>query len=163
MDIYPEGYKCPACNKDFNVKGDHAVGCGSGGERNHCHDYIKAYFANLATSAGLSARREPTNTISGRKRPADVFISGLPIGAVGSAYNVTVVNPLQKAYIRANCSTSDIATIKARESKNKTYLQELKDENIRFFTLAFESLGGFDRQIVGQVKAITTLLAGRHT
>ena len=59
--------------------------------------------------------------ITGKKRPANVFISGLPVGASGSAYDITVVNPL--LYIKANCTMPGISTIKARE--NKKYLQNI--------------------------------------
>ena len=95
------------------------MNCGHGGERQARHNSLKAYFSNLVASAGLSARREPLNIIDGKKQcPADVFITGIPIGATGSAYDVTVVNPLKKAFLKANCNT--------KEKKQHKYQEQLK-------------------------------------
>ena len=145
------------------MKGDHAMNCSHGGGRRARHDALKAYFSNLVTAAGLSIQTEPLALIDGKKQcPADFFITGLPIGATGSTYDVTVVNPLQKAFIKANCHIPAIVTTDAKEKKQNKYQDQLKKKGIIFFTLVFKSLGGWDPSTVGQVKAITTLMAGRH-
>ena len=75
--------------------GDHALCCGTGGERISRHN---AFF-DTAVSAGLGPSKEGRFLLPGAdRRPADILVP-LWAGGRDAAFDVTVVHPLQDATV----------------------------------------------------------------
>ena len=94
LAIYNRAGPCPACLRPSDTLGDHAMSCGTGGERISRHNHLRDALFEMAVSAGLAPTKEGRFLLPGDdRRPADVFI---PYWAGGrdAALDVTVVNPL---------------------------------------------------------------------
>ena len=59
LPVFAKAGPCPAsrCKMNCDVMGDHAIACGSDGERIARHDYIHNVLYEAAASAALSPRR----------------------------------------------------------------------------------------------------------
>ena len=92
-EVYSRAGPCPACLRPSDPRGDHAMSCGTGGERIARHNHLRDALFEMAVSAGLGPTKEGRFLLPGDDwRPADVFI---PYGAGGrdAALDMTVVNP----------------------------------------------------------------------
>ena len=77
--------------------GDHALCCGSGGERIGRHNHVRNALYEMAQEAGNSLVREGNAIIPGsQRRPADLLIPRWA-GPLDAALDVTVTHPFQDA------------------------------------------------------------------
>ena len=97
--VYELEGPCPLCLQPSDRYGDHALRCGTGGERITRHNTLRIHLYQLAASAALNPSRESRFLLPGQdRRPADVFIPSWA-GGLDAALDVTVVNPLQTALV----------------------------------------------------------------
>ena len=95
LPIFNSAGKCPACNKDSDKLGDHALVCAFGGERIARHNSLRDALHSTAAEAGLAPMKEGRALLPGTdKRPADIFIPHWA-GGLDAALDVTVTHPLQ--------------------------------------------------------------------
>ena len=93
--VYITDGECPACHQYSDKEGDHAISCGSKGERIARHNHLRDHLYHTAVCSALSPTREDRAIIPGSDaRPADVLIPNWT-GGKDTALDVTVVNPLQ--------------------------------------------------------------------
>ena len=105
MQIFPTNGQCYACPVLSDVLGDHAVSCGWGGERVFRHNQIRDCLFTACTQACLGPTREDRALIPGTdNRPADIFLPGWS-GGKDTALDITVVNPLQQAFLQQSAVT----------------------------------------------------------
>ena len=76
LDVYSKTAPCPACLRLSDTKGDHAMSCGTGGERIARHNHLRDALFEMAVSAVMAPTKEGRFLLPGDdRRPADVFIS----------------------------------------------------------------------------------------
>ena len=162
IEVYRRAGPCPACLRPSDTYGDHAMSCGTGGERIARHNHLRDALFEMAASAALAPTKEGRFLLPGDdRRPADVFI---PYWAGGrdAALDVTVVNPLQAATMAGAATTPGHALTYAYTRKMRGAEDDCRRQGIAFLPLAVESLGGWHGAAEREVKKLTAALA-RHT
>ena len=97
ISTYSTSGQCPACGRHSDKNGDHAISCGSDGERIARHNHLRDVLYQTAVSAALAPTKEDRALLPGTDaRPADVFIPHWTHGK-DTALDVTVVNHMQEA------------------------------------------------------------------
>ena len=152
----------PACLRDSDVHGDHAMCCGSGGERISRHNNLRDAFYETAVAAGLGPVREGRFLLPGTdRRPADVLLHHWA-GGKDAALDVTIVTPLQAATMPGAANTAGHALDFAYGRKINGAEEECRRQGIAFLPLVAESFGGWHSCAQREVKKLGAALA-RHT
>ena len=108
---------CPACLRFSDALGDHALCCGTGGERISRHNNLRDALFDTAVAAGLGPVKEGRFLLPGAdRRPADVLLPNWA-GGRDAALDVTVLNPLQDATVVGAAATAGHALTCAYERK----------------------------------------------
>ena len=80
--IFTTDGACPACKKDSDKFGDHALVCGSHGERIARHNQLRDAIYSVAASSNLAPRKEESDLLPlTNAKPADV-LTGLEAGTL---------------------------------------------------------------------------------
>jgi hypothetical protein len=75
MKVYTREGEIPACGYHSDRKGDHALCCGTGGERIARHNYLRDTLYHTSVSAALGPTKEERGLLLGvNKKPGDVCI-----------------------------------------------------------------------------------------
>ena len=73
--IYKYRGVCPACDRDNDVFGDHAILCGHEGDWIARHDHLRDAIHNQAAEVMLAPKKEERNLLEDTEsRPADILI-----------------------------------------------------------------------------------------
>ena len=162
MTIFLADGVCPACKLPSDAFGDHAIACGSEGERISRHNLLRDALFSAAQQAALSPVREERDLISNsQSRPGDIFLRSYHQG-MDLAIDVTVISPVQKALVAKSAEEAGYALQHACDRKNRLHFEECQKEGIHFAPLAIETFGGFNSQSILIVNKIGRQLAG-HT
>ena len=162
IPLYLLAGPCPACSRDSDHLGDHAMCCGTGGERIARHNHLRDSLHATAVSAALGPKKEERFLIPGRdRRPGDVFIPHWT-GGRDTALDVTVINPLQLATVVEAATTPGYALDLAYKRKMREVEEACRRQGIFFLPMALESLGGWHDVAVEQVRKLGGALA-QHT
>ena len=152
--IYPSAGPCPACKKDSDRYGDHAIVCGSHGERIARHNQLRDAIYSVAASSNLAPRKEENALLPGTSaRPADVLIPNWT-GGRDTALDVTVVSPLLTDRVDNSITTPGHTLVVAFNDKCRDYLQACEREGISFIPLPVETLGGWHKKAVEQFRKL---------
>ena len=93
-------------SKFSDIYGDHAISCGTEGERIARHNHLRDTLYHTCASAALAPTKEGKALLPGTNaRPADVFLPHWSSGK-DTAWDVTVVNPLQQELVEAAATTA---------------------------------------------------------
>ena len=150
---------CPACLRFSDALGDHALCCGTGGERISRHNNLRDALFDTAVAAGLGPVKEGRFLLPGAdRRPADVLLPNWA-GGRDAALDVTVVNPLQDATVVGAAATAGHALTFAYERKMTAAAEDCQQQGIAFLPLAAESLGGWHQTAEREVKKLAAALA----
>ena len=122
IPAYPSSGPCPACHNPSDRLGDHALACGTAGERIARHDHLNDALFQAAASANLAPRKEENGLMPGSiARPADVFLPNWT-GGRDTAMDVTVVSPLLSRRLAETSATPGrTLTVAFREKCRQTY------------------------------------------
>ena len=154
--------QCPACLRLSDVMGDHALCCGTGGERISRHNALRDAFFDTAMSAGLGPSKEGRFLLPGAdRRPADILVP-LWAGGRDAAFDVTVVHPLQDATVVRAATEPGHALNFAHDRKLRGAEEDCRQQGIAFLPLVAESLGGWHPCAEREVRKLGSALA-RHT
>ena len=160
--VFPTSGQCPACHLNSDKEGDHAISCGSQGERIARHNHLRDALFHTAVSAALGPTREDRALIPGSDaRPADVLIPNRT-GGRDTALDVTVVNPLQVALVNRAAVNPGHALEYAFGRKMTASSDACRRADIAFIPLAVETLGGWHGDAELQIKKLGAALA-RHS
>ena len=152
--VYPSSGPCPACQKPSDRHGDHALACGTAGERIARHNHIRAALFQVAASANLAPRKEENDLIPGTNaRPGDVYIPKWT-GGKDTALDVTVVSPLLPTRVKDSAATPGHTLSVAFSDKCRNTFQACARENIRFIPLPVETLGGWHDKAADQIRKL---------
>ena len=148
---------CPSCSAPSDSLGDHTLGCAKHGDRIARHDQLRDVLYEAASSASLAPVREERHLLPGSAaRPGDLLIRRWADGK-DAAIDVTVTGPLA----RTNVAEAGSALNKAFNRKVQGTAQACQDQGLAFLPVAMETLGGFHKVAMEQVKRIGAALA-RH-
>ena len=162
LPVFDRAGPCPACLRPSDVKGDHAMCCGSGGERISRHNALRDAFFDTAASAGLAPVKEGRFLLPGDdRRPADVLLPHW-VGGRDAALDVTVVHPLQDATMPNAATTPGFALTFAHDRKIRGAEEDCRRQGIAFIPMVAESFGGWHSAAEQEVRKLGTALA-RHT
>ena len=150
--LYPSAGPCPACKKDSDRYGVHAIVCGSHGERIARHNQV-------AASANLAPRKEENALLPGTSaRPADVLIPNWT-GGRDTALDVTVVSPLLTDRVDPSIASPGNTLEAAFNDKCRDYLQACEREGLSFIPPPVETLGSWHKKAVEQLRKLARALA----
>ena len=94
LPVFDQCGPCPACLQESDVLGDHALCCGSGGERISRHNALRDAIFETAVAAGLGPVKEGRFLLPGNdRRPADVLVTNWT-GGKYAAMNVKFTTPI---------------------------------------------------------------------
>ena len=162
LPVYDQAGPCPVCHLPSDTLADHALVCGSGGERILRHNLARDALCDTAVAAGLSPIKEGRNLLPGTgRKPADIF---LPCWSGGrdAALDVTVTHPLQAATRAGAAATPGHAMNVSYGRKMAGAWDRCRAANIAFIPIVAESLGGWHPVAVDQIKKLARCLA-MHT
>ena len=152
--IFPSNGPCPACKKESDKYGDHAIVCGSHGERIARHNQLRDAIYQVAASSNLAIRKEENALLPGTSaRPADVFIPSWT-GGRDTALDVTVVSPLLADRLDNSITTPGHTLVVAFNDKCRDYLEACEREGMAFIPLPVETLGGWHKKAVEQLRKL---------
>ena len=155
-------WRGPACLRPSDIYGDHALCCGTGGERISRHNALRDAFYDTAVSAGLGPTREGRFLLPGAdRRPADVMVPNW-VGGRDAALDVTVVHPFQGATLARAATEPGHALNFAYDRKLRGTWEDCERQGIAFLPIVAESMGGWHATAEKEVKKMGSALA-RHT
>ena len=159
LPVFDREGPCPACLRHSDILGDHALCCGTGGERISRHNNLRDAFFDTAAQAGLAPVKEGRFLLPGAdRRPADVLLHNW-VGGLDAAMDVTVVNPLQAATVAGAATTGGHALGHAYDRKMAAGAEDCRSQGIVLLPLAAESLGGWHGAAEKEVKKLAAALA----
>ena len=157
--VYSSSGPCPACHKQSDRLGDHALACGTAGERIARHDHLRDALFQTAASANLAPRKEEKGLLPGSiSRPADVFIPNWT-GGRDTALDVTVVSPLLLTRIEDSAARPGHTLTVAFSDKCRQTHQACEREGIVFIPLPVETLGGWHERAADQIRKLARAAA----
>ena len=161
MDVFSTAGPCPACGSHSDKLGDHALCCATDGSRIGRHNALRDALHATAVSAGIGATKESSHLLPGSgRKPADVFLPYWT-GGKDTAWDVTVVHPLQSSMVARAATNPGHGAQEAFSRKWKAAGEKCLEEGIVFVPLALESLGGWHEAAIREVKKLGGALA-RH-
>ena len=162
MPVYDTAGNCPACGRHSDVMGDHGMVCGTGGERIARHNALRDALHDTAAAAGLAPQKEGRALLPGNdRRPADILLPGWA-GGRDAALDVTVVHPLQDATRARAAAEPGSALTYAFNNKMRVTAELCDQQGIAFIPIVAESMGGWHKVALEQLKKLGSALA-RHT
>jgi hypothetical protein len=156
--VYPSAGPCPACDHLSDRLGDHAMNCGTSGERIGRHNRLRDAVHSAAASAGLGPVLEERFLLPGGRKPADVLIPNWCRGQ-DAALDITVINSLQDATVVGAAAEAGHALTVAYNRKVQKVGEACRREGIAFIPLAAEALGGWHEVAVREVRKLSAALA----
>ena len=154
LPVFDTAGPCPACLRMSDIYGDHALCCGTGGERISRHNALRDAIYETAVAAGLSPTKEGRFLLPGTdRRPADVFVPRWA-GGLDAALDVTVVTPLQHATLTGAATTPGFALEHAYNNKVRGAEAQCRAQGIAFLPLAAETFGGNAALLGNRVPAL---------
>ena len=162
MPVYNSEGSCPACGEDSDVMGDRGMVCGTGGERIARHNALRDALHDTAAAAGLAPRKEMRALLTGNnRRPADIYIPGWSRGR-DAALDMCVTHPLQDRYRAQAAREPGYALAQGYQNKMRVTADLCDQQGIAFIPMAAESLGGWHKVALEQLRKMGSALA-RHT
>ena len=117
MSILNQSCPCPACLQESDVLGNHALCCGSGGERISHHNALRDAIFETAVAAGLGPVKEGRFLLPGNdRRPADVLVPNWT-GGKDAAMDVKVTTPIKVTSMPGASNTAGFALDHAHKGK----------------------------------------------
>ena len=157
MAVFSEVGTCPACPRQSDTLGDHALCCASGGEMIARHNQVRDVIYDVAMEAGLNPTKEGHALIpNSLRRPADILIPRWA-GPLDAALDVTVTHPLQAATRAAPTPGHTLTLAYTRKVSDAGEL--CQREGLAFVPLVAESLGGLHHTMVDQLRRLGRAVA----
>ena len=134
------------------------MNCGNQGERISRHNRLRDALHDAAAAAALGPIKEERFLLPGEgRRPADVLIPNWDRGQ-DAALDVTVINPLQDATVLGAAAEAGHALTIAYDRKVRFVGEACHREGISFVPLAAESLRGWHKVAIEEVKKLAGAL-----
>ena len=142
------------------VYGDHAVSCGSAGERIARHNLLRDAVFQTAAAANLAPLKEERAILPGTDaRPADVLIPHWGVGPKDLAIDVTVINPLRQDLAEKSAKEPGVGLKTAFNLKWRKYGDPCDQEGVTFCPFVLDTFGAWDERAVHETKRLGQALA----
>ena len=152
--IFEQDALCPACGRQSDKHGHHAIACAVNGERIARHNNLCNVLFRTAQKANLGPQREFRGLIPGSAaRPADLFLRNWERGR-DAALDLTVISPLQVAVIDQEAANPGYALRFAWDRKMRSAFEACSSQRISFIPLPVETLGGWHVEAEKQIQRI---------
>ena len=159
--VYGKEGPCPACLKPSDTYGDHALCCGSWGERITRHNHLRDHIHSMAAAAVLNPAKEVQHLLPGAdRRPADVLIPNWAQGR-DAALDITIIHPLQRETVTGASTNPGHALSHAYDRKIRGAWEDCRQAGIAFLPIVFESLGGVHKVAETEVRRLANAMASR--
>ena len=160
MPVFSKSGRCIACGTaDSDVRGNHAISCGSHGERIARHNHLRDAIFATAASVHLAPTKEDRALLPNTdSRPADVMVPNY-IGGLHAAMDVSVINSMQAQTVdRAATEPGYALTLRYNQKLNR-YSEACLAEGIKFCPLIVEAHGGWHEEAIHLLKRLGQSLA----
>ena len=159
--IYEKEGPCPACLRPSNTYGDHALYCGSWGERITRHNHLRDHIHSMAAAAVLNPVKEGQHLLPGdSRRSADVLIPNWAQGR-DAALNITIIHPLQRKTVAGAATSPGHALSHAYDRKVRGAWEDCRQAGIAIIPVVFESLGGVHQVAERELRKLASAMASR--
>ena len=159
--IYEKEGPCPACLRPSDTYGDHALCCGSWGERITRHNHLRDHIHSMAAAAVLNPIKEGQHLLPGdSRRPADVLIPNWAQGR-DAAMDITIIHPLQRETVAGAATSPGHALSHAYDRKMRGAWEDCRQAGIAFIPVVFESLGGVHQVAERELRKLASAMASR--
>ena len=152
--LFNSGGPCEECVHHSDKLGDHAIACGSQGERIARHNHLRDAIFHAAVSASLAPLREERALLPGvEQRPADVLLPHFS-GGKHCCIDVCVVSCLQSAFVEGAAEHAGYALQQRYSQKWDKYGPICDSEGMVFQPIPIEILGGWHEtgaKIIGRI------------
>lgn len=151
MPVFLSGGACVACGLQSDSHGNHAISCGSHGERSARHNHLRDAVYATAASAHLAPTREDRAFSPGTDgRPADVLIPNLLCG-LHAALDITV--------LKTTLGEPGYALRARHQYKWSKYGDKCLAEGIKCCPLVVETIGGWHEEAIAILRQLCQALA----
>ena len=153
IPLFMEEGPCPACSTLSDVYGDHAISCGSSGERIARHNLLRdAVFHSAATAHLAPLREEKALLPQTDLRPADVLVPHWGPGGRDLAIDVSVVNPLRLDLAARSANEAGHGLKTAYNLKWRKYGEACDEEGISFCPFIIDTFGAWHDRAASETK-----------
>ena len=160
VPLFVEEGPCPACSAPSDVFGDHAISCGSSGERIARHNLLRDAVHHTAVSASLAPLREEKALLPGTDcRPADVLVPHWGPSGKDLAVDVTIINPLRLDLAAWSASEPGVGLLTAFNTKYRKYGESCEREGLCFCPFVLDTFGAWHERAVGETNKLEQALA----
>ena len=150
MSILNQLGPCPACLQESDVLGNHALCCGSGGERISHHNALRDAIFETAVAAGLGPVKEGRFLLPGNdRRPADVLVPNWT-GGKDAAMDVKVTPPIKVTTMPGAASAAGFALDHAHKGKLDGAEEACRRQGLAFLPLVAGTFGGWPPSAQGR-------------
>ena len=123
------------------------------------HNALRDVLFSTCQQAALAPLREDRALLPGTEaRPADILLPHWT-GGRDTALDITVVNPLQLAFVNQSAINPGHALRKAYERKMNKHGEPCREAGLVFFPLPVDTLEAWSETMVEQVKRMGSALA----
>jgi len=157
IKILKEESKCSECGKKSDVYGDHAISCGSTGQRIAKHDTLVKSLATTLNRAGILCSTELPADVQG-DRMGDIVLFNW-IECRDMFLDFSVINSLCPSYRSLSAKDPFSASNKRVSEKWDRYYKTVEDTKTMFTPVVVESLGGWHEDAVHLFKKFANSIA----
>lgn len=153
VPIFDSDSQC-ICGVKVDCFGDHVLVCKNAGLLNERHNGMRDLLVEFARLAGMSVKTETKGLLSGKERPADIYISNFNGTSQPALFDVSISSSLADSRLnksaRTRGSTAEavvahkLAHYKCQDGKIDTF-----QGKVRFVPLGAEALGGLSKNLRG--------------
>ena len=126
------------------------------------HDTIRDAIFDEAKYAGLSPVKEARSLIqNSRSRPGDFFLQNWR--GRQTAFDIAVTSPLSNSSLPRSCATAGAALESMINLKMNKHFRACQANGVHFIPLVVETLGGWDKDALHHLQAISRLTSARNS
>ena len=143
IDIFSRSDHCLLCDQLMDVYGDHAISCGSGGDRNYRHNALRNRIFYFCSKAKLNPKLEVKGLLRNHSRPADILIPNFRNGQQ-CALDIGITSGLIADVLHISAEDNMYATESYSQFKRKHLDtdQKCKESDIKFIPMIMEGSAG---------------------
>merc|ERR1712079_708575 len=155
VPLYPADRRiCPACGNPEDARADHALSCGSGGERIQRHNGICSAIHNLAVAGGLAPVREARYLLPNGRKPGDVMIQFAGDGMLDLALDISIVASLKPSMLEQCVERPEAVAESGYQRKMRSMGNQPQDHSFQFVPIVASCFGAWHSAAITQIKKL---------
>ena len=133
---------------------DHALSCGSGGERIQRHNGICTAIYNLAVAGGLAPVREARYLLPNGRKPGDVMIQFAGDGMLDLALDISIVASLKSSMLEQCVERPEAVAESGYQRKIRSMGNQPQDHSFQFVPIVASCFGAWHPAAITQIKKL---------